>query len=80
MNRAQAQAGVTEADFELAARESLSLLMQIAVASARNPIDAEDIVQQIGQIGQDSVEWPAIEEMGNRTASCRAGCRSRIVP
>jgi RNA polymerase sigma-70 factor (ECF subfamily) len=45
-NRAQAQAGVTEADFETAARESRPLLMQIAVASARNPIDAEDIVQE----------------------------------
>jgi len=46
MNRAQAQVGVTEAEFELAARESRSFLMQIAVASARNPIDAEDIVQE----------------------------------
>ena len=46
MNRAQAQAGVTEAEFETAARESRSFLMQIAVASARNPIDAEDIVQE----------------------------------
>lgn len=46
MNRAQAPAGVTEAEFETAARESRTLLMQIAVASARNPIDAEDIVQE----------------------------------
>src|SRR5688572_12236414 len=46
MNRAQAQTGVTEAEFESAARESRSFLMQIAVASARNPIDAEDIVQE----------------------------------
>jgi len=46
MNRAQAQAGVTETEFESAARESRSYLMQIAVASARNPIDAEDIVQE----------------------------------
>src|SRR5678815_3702745 len=46
MNRAQAQAGVTQADFELVARESRSFLMQIAVASTRNPIDAEDIVQE----------------------------------
>ena len=46
MNRAQAQAGVTETDFESAARESRSFLMQIAVASARNPTDAEDIVQE----------------------------------
>src|SRR6187399_618232 len=46
MNRAQAQAGVTEVEFESAARESRSYLMQIAVASARNPIDAEDIVQE----------------------------------
>ena len=46
MNRAQAQAGVTESEFESAARESRSFLMQIAVASARNPIDAEDIVQE----------------------------------
>src|SRR5499425_19137 len=46
MNRAQAQAGVTEAEFETAARESRSFLMQIAVASARNAADAEDIVQE----------------------------------
>jgi len=46
MNRGQGPAGVTEAEFETAARESRSLLMQIAVASARNPIDAEDIVQE----------------------------------
>src|SRR5215471_21012334 len=46
MNRAQAQAGVTETEFESAARESRPFLMQIAVASARNPIDAEDIVQE----------------------------------
>jgi RNA polymerase sigma-70 factor, ECF subfamily len=46
MNRAQAQAGVTEGEFESAARESRSFLMQIAVASARNPVDAEDIVQE----------------------------------
>ena len=46
MNRAQAQAGVTEAEFESAVRESRSFLMQIAVASARNPVDAEDIVQE----------------------------------
>ena len=42
----QAQAGVTEVEFETAARECRSYLMQIAVASARNPIDAEDIVQE----------------------------------
>ena len=42
----EAQAGVTQADFELVARESRSFLMQIAVASTRNPIDAEDIVQE----------------------------------
>jgi RNA polymerase sigma-70 factor (ECF subfamily) len=46
MNTAQAQAGVTEIEFESAARECRSFLMQIAVASARNPIDAEDIVQE----------------------------------
>src|SRR5207244_11517102 len=33
-------------DFEAAAREHRSFLLQIAVASARNPIDAEDIVQE----------------------------------
>src|ERR1051325_3987463 len=46
MNNAEAQAGVTEVEFETAARECRSFLMQIAVASARNPIDAEDIVQE----------------------------------
>ena len=46
MNRAHVQAGVTEAEFEAAARESRAFLMHIAVASARNPIDAEDIVQE----------------------------------
>jgi RNA polymerase sigma-70 factor (ECF subfamily) len=35
-----------EIDFEAAAREHRSFLLQIAVASARNPIDAEDIVQE----------------------------------
>jgi len=33
-------------DFESAARECRSFLVQIAVASARNPADAEDIVQE----------------------------------
>src|SRR3954464_14987373 len=33
-------------DFEAAAREHLPFLLQIAVASARNPTDAEDIVQE----------------------------------
>jgi len=33
-------------DFESAARECRPFLMQIAVASARNPVDAEDIVQE----------------------------------
>src|SRR5262245_4150436 len=35
-----------EMDFEAAARECRPFLLQIAVASARNPIDAEDIVQE----------------------------------
>jgi RNA polymerase sigma-70 factor (ECF subfamily) len=35
-----------EIDFEAAAREHRSFLLQIAVASARNPSDAEDIVQE----------------------------------
>src|SRR5882762_9581514 len=35
-----------EIDFDAAAREHRSFLLQIAVASARNPIDAEDIVQE----------------------------------
>ena len=46
MNRLDAQAGVTEYEFETAARECRSFLLQIAVASARNPVDAEDIVQE----------------------------------
>ena len=33
-------------DFEAAARQHRSFLLQIAVASARNPTDAEDIVQE----------------------------------
>src|SRR5213594_2976678 len=33
-------------DFEAAAREHRSFLLQIAVASTRNPIDAEDVVQE----------------------------------
>src|SRR3954447_23356925 len=33
-------------DFETAARECRPFLMKIAVASARNPVDAEDIVQE----------------------------------
>ena len=35
-----------EMDFETAAGEHRSFLMQIAIASARNPTDAEDIVQE----------------------------------
>jgi RNA polymerase sigma-70 factor (ECF subfamily) len=37
---------VEEVDFEAAAREYRPFLLQIAVASARNPADAEDIVQE----------------------------------
>lgn len=33
-------------DFEAAAREHRSFLLQIAVASTRNPTDAEDVVQE----------------------------------
>src|SRR5437667_1664851 len=33
-------------DFEAAAREHRAFLLQIAVASTRNPDDAEDIVQE----------------------------------
>src|SRR5256885_13294196 len=33
-------------DFEAAAQEHRPFLLQIAVASARNPTDAEDIVQE----------------------------------
>lgn len=33
-------------DFETAARDCRAFLLQIAVASARNPVDAEDIVQE----------------------------------
>src|ERR1043166_344548 len=33
-------------DFEAAAREYRSFLLQIAVASTRNPTDAEDVVQE----------------------------------
>lgn len=39
-------ARVDEIDFEAAAREHRSFLLQIAVASARNVTDAEDIVQE----------------------------------
>src|SRR6267142_2195230 len=34
-----------EIDFEAAAREHRAFLLQIAVASTRNPSDAEDVVQ-----------------------------------
>jgi RNA polymerase sigma-70 factor (ECF subfamily) len=44
MNREQA--GISAHDFDTAARECRPYLMQIAVASARNPVDAEDIVQE----------------------------------
>jgi RNA polymerase sigma-70 factor (ECF subfamily) len=46
LNRLDAQGSVTEIEFETAARECRSFLLQIAVASARNPVDAEDIVQE----------------------------------
>src|SRR5947208_13547675 len=35
-----------QTDFETAARDCRPFLLQIAVASARNPVDAEDIVQE----------------------------------
>jgi len=35
-----------EIDFEAAAREHRAFLLQIAVASTRNPTDAEDVVQE----------------------------------
>ena len=38
--------GAEDVDFEAAARECRPFLLQIAVASARNPADAEDIVQE----------------------------------
>jgi RNA polymerase sigma-70 factor (ECF subfamily) len=40
------EAGSTAIDFDLAAEEHRSFLMQIAVASTRNVDDAEDIVQE----------------------------------
>ena len=39
-------AKVSEIDFETAARECRPYLLQIAVASTRNPFDAEDVVQE----------------------------------
>src|SRR5687768_2546145 len=44
MNTVAARA--EEVDFETAAREHRQFLLQIAVASTRNPTDAEDIVQE----------------------------------
>src|ERR1700745_3923286 len=38
--------GAEDVDFEAAAREHRPFLLQIAVGSARNPADAEDIVQE----------------------------------
>ena len=35
-----------EIDFDAAAREHRPFLLQIAVASTRNPTDAEDVVQE----------------------------------
>jgi RNA polymerase sigma-70 factor (ECF subfamily) len=39
-------ASAPQTDFETAARDCRPFLLQIAVASARNPVDAEDIVQE----------------------------------
>src|SRR5918996_4133681 len=44
MNTAAVRA--EEIDFDTAAREHRAFLLQIAVASSRNPTDAEDIVQE----------------------------------
>jgi RNA polymerase sigma-70 factor (ECF subfamily) len=38
--------GTEDIDFDAAAREYRSFLLQIAVASTRNPTDAEDVVQE----------------------------------
>ena len=46
MKTVAALMGGNEMDFESAARQCRPFLLQIAVASARNPIDAEDIVQE----------------------------------
>src|SRR5215468_7395081 len=46
MKTVMAPIGATEMDFEAAARECRPFLLKIAVASARNPVDAEDIVQE----------------------------------
>src|SRR5499427_1468666 len=43
-------------DFEAAARDCRPFLLQIAVASARNPIDAEDIVQEALMRGFRGIE------------------------
>src|SRR5688572_33152625 len=43
-------------DFEAAAREHRPFLLQIAVASTRNPIDAEDIVQEALMRGFRSIK------------------------
>src|SRR5688572_30229025 len=46
MKTAPVPAGLFEIDFETAAHEYRPFLLQIAVASTRNPIDAEDVVQE----------------------------------
>jgi RNA polymerase sigma-70 factor (ECF subfamily) len=46
MKTLAAKASGEEPDFESAARQCRPFLLQIAVSSARNPIDAEDIVQE----------------------------------
>src|SRR5438876_11118967 len=43
---ARINSGREDLDFEAAAREHRSFLLQIAVASTRNPSDAEDVVQE----------------------------------
>ena len=46
MKTVAVRAGVAELDFEAAAHECRPFLFQIAVASTRNPADAEDVVQE----------------------------------
>lgn len=46
MNTVAVRANESEFDFDAAVRECRPFLLQIAVASTRNPTDAEDVVQE----------------------------------
>ena len=56
MNTVAARANESDSDFEAAVRECRPFLMQIAVASTRNPTDAEDVVQEALMRGHRAIK------------------------